>query len=31
MTPGVIWLTSPDFKASNPDSVVGWLNTTFRF
>ncbi len=31
ITPGVIWITAPDFNASNPDSVVVWLRTTFRF
>ncbi|MHC5863391.1 carbohydrate porin, partial [Nostoc sp.] len=31
ITPGVIWITAPDFNASNPDSVVLWLRTTFRF
>ncbi len=31
ITPGVIWITAPDFNASNPSSVVGWLRTTFKF
>jgi hypothetical protein len=31
ITPGVIWITAPDFNASNPDSVVVWLRTTFLF
>jgi hypothetical protein len=31
ITPGVIWITAPDFNASNPDSVVVWLRTTFKF
>ncbi|MEH1934861.1 MAG: iron uptake porin [Nostoc sp.] len=31
ITPGVIWITAPDFDASNPDSVVVWLRTTFKF
>lgn len=31
ITPGVIWITAPDFNADNPDSVVAWLRTTFRF
>ncbi|MEH2055027.1 MAG: iron uptake porin [Nostoc sp.] len=31
ITPGVIWITAPDFNADNPDSVVVWLRTTFRF
>ncbi|WP_334963877.1 iron uptake porin [Nostoc sp.] len=31
ITPGVIWITAPDFDADNPDSVVAWLRTTFRF
>ncbi|MHC5598154.1 MAG: carbohydrate porin, partial [Nostoc sp.] len=31
ITPGVIWITAPDFNADNPDSVVLWLRTTFRF
>lgn len=31
ITPGFIWITAPDSDASNPDSVVGWLRTTFRF
>ncbi|MCW5314954.1 iron uptake porin [Nostoc sp. KVJ3] len=31
ITPGVIWITAPDFNAENPDSLVAWLRTTFRF
>ncbi|MEH1972452.1 MAG: iron uptake porin [Nostoc sp.] len=31
ITPGVIWITAPDSDASNPDSIVVWLRTTFRF
>jgi hypothetical protein len=31
ITPGFIWVTAPDSDASNPDSLVGWLRTTFRF
>ena len=31
ITPGVIWITAPDFNASDPDSVVVWLRTTFLF
>ncbi|MEM9216817.1 MAG: iron uptake porin [Cyanobacteria bacterium P01_F01_bin.150] len=31
ITPGVIWITSPDQNRSNEDSVVGTIRTTFRF
>ncbi|MEH2054611.1 MAG: iron uptake porin [Nostoc sp.] len=31
ITPGVIWITAPDFNADNPDTVVVWLRTTFKF
>ena len=31
ITPGFIWITAPDSDSSNPDSVVGWLRTTFKF
>lgn len=31
ITPGVIWITAPNSDDSNPDSVVAWLRTTFRF
>jgi hypothetical protein len=31
ITPGVIWITAPDFNSTNPDSLVGWVRTTFRF
>ncbi|OUL27343.1 S-layer protein [Nostoc sp. RF31YmG] len=31
ITPGVIWITAPDFNATNPDTVIGWLRTTFKF
>ncbi|MEH2132390.1 MAG: iron uptake porin [Nostoc sp.] len=31
ITPGVIWITAPDFNADNPDTVIVWLRTTFKF
>ncbi|MHC0066708.1 iron uptake porin [Nostoc sp. UIC 10890] len=31
ITPGVIWLTSPDHNNSNDDVVIGALRTTFSF
>ncbi len=31
ITPGFIWITAPNSDASNPDSLVAWLRTTFRF
>jgi len=31
ITPGIIWVTKPNFDSSNPDSVVVWLRTTFKF
>ena len=31
ITPGVIWLTSPDNNSNNNDAVIGALRTTFTF
>ncbi len=31
ITPGVIWLTSPDHNNNNDDVVIGALRTTFSF
>ncbi|MFN6538468.1 MAG: iron uptake porin [Nostoc sp. EkiNYC01] len=31
LTPGVIWLTSPDNNSNNNDVVIGALRTTFTF
>ncbi|AUB37165.1 Carbohydrate-selective porin OprB [Nostoc flagelliforme CCNUN1] len=31
ITPGVIWLTSPDHNNNNDDVVIGTLRTTFSF
>ena len=31
ITPGVIWITAPDFNARNPNSIVTWFRTTFKF
>ncbi|MEH1950523.1 MAG: iron uptake porin [Nostoc sp.] len=31
ITPGVIWLTSPDNNSNNNDAVIGALRTTFNF
>ena len=31
VTPGFIWVTTPNSDDTNPGSVVGWLRTTFRF
>ncbi|MEH1907706.1 MAG: iron uptake porin [Nostoc sp.] len=31
ITPGIIWLTSPDNNSNNNDAVIGALRTTFTF
>ena len=31
VTPGVIWLTSPDQNSNNDDAIIGTLRTTFTF
>ncbi|WP_341529902.1 iron uptake porin [Nostoc sp. UHCC 0302] len=31
VTPGIIWLTSPDNNSNNNDAVIGALRTTFTF
>lgn len=31
ITPGIIWLTNPDFNSSNSDVVIGAIRTTFTF
>jgi hypothetical protein len=31
ITPGLIWITAPNSDERNPDALVGWLRTTFRF
>jgi hypothetical protein len=34
ITPGVIWITSPDYgdiSPNTPSDVIAWLRTTFRF
>ncbi|MBC1239777.1 iron uptake porin [Nostoc sp. 2RC] len=31
ITPGIIWLTSPDNNSNNNDTVIGALRTTFTF
>lgn len=31
LTPGIIWLTSPDNNSNNNDAVIGALRTTFTF
>ena len=31
ITPGVIWITNPDFKESNNDVVIGVIRTVFAF
>ncbi|MGC1395976.1 MAG: carbohydrate porin [Coleofasciculaceae cyanobacterium] len=31
VTPGIIWLTSPQQNAGNDDVVIGTLRTTFTF
>jgi carbohydrate-selective porin OprB len=31
ITPGIIWLTSPDHNDDNEDVVIGALRTTFSF
>lgn len=31
VTPGVVWITSPDHKSTNNDVVIGTLRTTFTF
>lgn len=31
ITPGVIWLTSPDHNSNNNDIVIGAIRTTFNF
>jgi hypothetical protein len=31
ITPGLIWLTAPGSNASNPDTVIGVIRTTFAF
>ncbi len=31
VTPGVVWVTSPDHKSTNSDVVIGTLRTTFTF
>jgi hypothetical protein len=31
ITPGVIWLTSPDHNSNNDDIVIGAIRTTFNF
>ncbi|MEH2081913.1 MAG: iron uptake porin [Nostoc sp.] len=31
ITPGVIWLTSPDQNSGNDDAIIGTLRTTFTF
>lgn len=31
ITPGVIWLTSPNQDARNPNAIIGTLRTTFTF
>jgi Carbohydrate-selective porin, OprB family/S-layer homology domain len=31
ITPGIIWVTTPNSDASNPGAVITWLRTTFRF
>ncbi len=31
VTPGAVWITSPDHEAENADTVIGTLRTTFTF
>jgi Carbohydrate-selective porin, OprB family/S-layer homology domain len=31
VTPGVVWVTSPDHQSTNSDVVIGTLRTTFTF
>jgi carbohydrate-selective porin OprB len=31
VTPGLIWITSPDFNNDNADIVIGAVRTTFSF
>lgn len=31
ITPGVIWLTAPDFNSNNSDILIGVVRTTFTF
>jgi hypothetical protein len=31
VTPGVVWVTSPDHKSTNNDVVIGTVRTTFTF
>ena len=31
ITPGVIWITAPDFDNRNADTLIAWLRTTIRF
>jgi carbohydrate-selective porin OprB len=31
ITPGLIWLTSPDHNGANSDIVIGTIRTTFTF
>lgn len=31
ITPGLIWITAPDFNENNDDVVIGTLRTTFTF
>lgn len=31
ITPGIVWLTNPDFNDNNSDAVIGAVRTTFTF
>jgi hypothetical protein len=31
ITPGIIWLTTPNQDANNPDAVIATIRTTFSF
>jgi hypothetical protein len=31
ITPGVVWITAPDFNNDNEDLVIGTIRTTFTF
>ena len=31
ITPGLIWITSPDYNSANADDVIGVVRTTFSF